>query len=249
VKWINYCRGAAKREIVKIKLRSGIQRRTAGGHRSFTRRGRRGFTLVEVIVVLAIIAILAATATPSLAGYIDKVDTKQHILDARDKAVAVRSVMAELYATGALNEEGESVLCDDDRALIVRQARALDKYNSFSIETDSEDIYSIYKEAAKLMGTTYTVNGKNTWLYYPVGSIDSTIWNTNGFVHLMFPDGHGTGGFEPVIMVTNKLKRMEGLDRETPEITLIPMLNGMVYDADAGYEVYIMDHCKFPGET
>ncbi|MDR2162784.1 MAG: prepilin-type N-terminal cleavage/methylation domain-containing protein [Clostridiales Family XIII bacterium] len=40
--------------------------------RLVNRRGRKGFTLVEVIVVLVILAILAAIAIPALTGYIDK---------------------------------------------------------------------------------------------------------------------------------------------------------------------------------
>jgi prepilin-type N-terminal cleavage/methylation domain-containing protein len=63
---------------------------------------RAGFTLVEVIVVLVILAILAAIAIPALTGYIDKARDKEWELNARNTIVAVRSVLTEAYANGAL---------------------------------------------------------------------------------------------------------------------------------------------------
>jgi prepilin-type N-terminal cleavage/methylation domain-containing protein len=66
------------------------------------RGGHRGFTLVEVIVVLVILAILAAIAIPALTGYIDKVEDKKYIAQARNAAVAMRAVLDEAYADGIL---------------------------------------------------------------------------------------------------------------------------------------------------
>jgi type IV pilus assembly protein PilA len=40
------------------------------------KKGRKGFTLVELIVVLVILAILAALLVPALTGYIDKAKEK-----------------------------------------------------------------------------------------------------------------------------------------------------------------------------
>lgn len=41
------------------------------------KKGRKGFTLVELIVVLVILAILAALLVPALTGYIDKAKEKK----------------------------------------------------------------------------------------------------------------------------------------------------------------------------
>ena len=49
----------------------------------FKRDGKKGFTLVELIVVLVILAILAALLVPALTGYIDKAKEKQIIAETR----------------------------------------------------------------------------------------------------------------------------------------------------------------------
>ena len=63
--------------------------------------GKKGFTLVEVIVVIVIIAILAAIAVPSLTGYISKAKGKSAISEAKVVLTAVQSLAIEPYGNGA----------------------------------------------------------------------------------------------------------------------------------------------------
>jgi prepilin-type N-terminal cleavage/methylation domain-containing protein len=64
------------------------------------KNGKRGFTLVEVIVVLVILAILAAIAIPALTGYIDKANNRALISDARSVRVALQTLVSEEYGEG-----------------------------------------------------------------------------------------------------------------------------------------------------
>lgn len=62
-------------------------------------RGRRGFTLVEVLLVAAVLGILAGISTPTMARAIHRAGAAKVVADARNLAVAVRSY---LEAGGAM---------------------------------------------------------------------------------------------------------------------------------------------------
>ena len=57
----------------------------------FKRDGKKGFTLVELIVVLVILAILAALLVPTLIGYIDKAREKQIVAETRQVVMAAQT--------------------------------------------------------------------------------------------------------------------------------------------------------------
>ena len=63
-------------------------------------KGKRAFTLVEMIVVLLILAVLAAMLVPALTGYFKKAKRAQWIQYADEARVAAQAVMTELYASG-----------------------------------------------------------------------------------------------------------------------------------------------------
>lgn len=61
--------------------------------------GKKGFTLVELIVVLVILAILAALLIPALTGYIEKAKDKQIIAETRQCVMAAQTIADEITGT------------------------------------------------------------------------------------------------------------------------------------------------------
>ena len=59
--------------------------------------GKKGFTLVEVIVVLVILAILAALLIPSMVKWIDKAHEKEAIVEARTILMSAQTIASETY--------------------------------------------------------------------------------------------------------------------------------------------------------
>lgn len=60
--------------------------------------GRRGFTLVEIIVVLVILAILAAFTIPAMLGFVKEARGKAYLVEAREGYTAMQAALAE-YGT------------------------------------------------------------------------------------------------------------------------------------------------------
>jgi prepilin-type N-terminal cleavage/methylation domain-containing protein len=78
------------------------------------RRGRKGFTLVEVIVVLVILAILAAIAIPALTGYIDKANWTSVKMQVRTQMTALQTmIMDQATRNGGFATHGEADFPDD----------------------------------------------------------------------------------------------------------------------------------------
>jgi prepilin-type N-terminal cleavage/methylation domain-containing protein len=200
-------------------------------------KGRAGFTLVEVIVVLVILAILAAIAIPALTGYIDKADEKKWIAQARNAAVAVKTLLTEDYAAGKFASGSahyyftESMFGEDvTRSLgfsIVSLSRTIYK-------EDASDGFWYFRNAADLMGEEYSGwdNGNDTdpwWNLKFVGKPGSTALTADGFVYIFYPDGYdGSPEGQEAIIVTYKIKESSLFDIWDYE-------DGIMYDANAGY--------------
>lgn len=75
--------------------------------------GKKGFTLVEVIVVLVILAILAALLIPSMVKWIDKAHEKEAIVEARTILVSAQTIASETYETNAGNYTMSADQMDD----------------------------------------------------------------------------------------------------------------------------------------
>jgi prepilin-type N-terminal cleavage/methylation domain-containing protein len=63
------------------------------------KNGKKGFTLVEVLVVLVIIAILAAIAIPALTGYIAKAEQRSSVTQAAVVRTSLQSIASDSYTT------------------------------------------------------------------------------------------------------------------------------------------------------
>ena len=69
-----------------------------------TRRGRRGFTLVELIVVLTVLALLAAIGVASLVGYIDRSRFDENSQSAITVYQTAQTSLTNMESNGALNQ-------------------------------------------------------------------------------------------------------------------------------------------------
>ena len=82
------------------------------------KRGRGGFTLVELIVVLVILAILAALLIPALTGYIDKSKKSQVIAETRMLHQAIQTELSDFYGSSNWSpfiKNGETASADVSR--------------------------------------------------------------------------------------------------------------------------------------
>jgi prepilin-type N-terminal cleavage/methylation domain-containing protein len=221
------------------------------------KKERAGFTLVEVIVVIVIIAILAAIGVPALTGYIDKAQDKQYITKARDFAIATRTVIDEAYADGDFSDPKGLMYYNPD--FLETSFSPKSNFKVWEIFAVSEFIYN---DSARFAYRIADLQGDEDLIYfceaggqrlYIAGSLDSNIFNADGFLWMYSPEeiityNDGVGG-DPAsfIIVTYKLTRANSLDVDITEENKNKfepwnmahlITNEAEYDPDAGYEVY-----------
>lgn len=116
--------------------------------------GKKGFTLVELIVVLVILAILAALLIPALTGYIEKAKEKQIIAETRQCVMAAQTIADEITGTKGQGAYAADADIDGDKIT--------------EIETLAE------VAAGTVSGIKLDAVGKVTDLVYTSGSLTCT---------------------------------------------------------------------------
>jgi len=116
--------------------------------------GKKGFTLIEVIVVLVIIAILAAIAIPSLTGYIDKAKEKAITSEARTALTAVQEMVSDEYGQGVADPLKGSTFFKGDGTLETAGVTEVQKLTGMSNVT-----------AASITGLNTTGTAVSTMTY------------------------------------------------------------------------------------
>ncbi len=74
------------------------------------RLGKKGFTLVELIVVLVILAILAAILIPSMVGWIDRANDKAAAVVGRTLTLAAQTLVSENYGAASYTATPAQIL-------------------------------------------------------------------------------------------------------------------------------------------
>lgn len=83
--------------------------------KNWKRNGKKGFTLVELIVVLVILAILAALLIPALTGYINKAKEKQITAETRQVVMSSQTLVDEYFAEQTLGSfSGDTITSGND---------------------------------------------------------------------------------------------------------------------------------------
>ena len=133
----------------------------------FKRDGKKGFTLVELIVVLVILAILAALLLPALTGYIDKAKKKQIIAETRQAVMAAQTVVDEMYGARSDGTDVEDTEIQGKKTEIATLG-----------EVTESCIEDITLENNKIDTLVYTKNGK-TCTYRAEPAADEEMYEVN----------------------------------------------------------------------
>ncbi|MDR2162859.1 MAG: prepilin-type N-terminal cleavage/methylation domain-containing protein [Clostridiales Family XIII bacterium] len=206
------------------------------------RKGRHGFTLVEVIVVLVILAILAAIAIPALTGYIDKAEDKKYIAQARNAMVSLRSVINEAYVDGELdklNATQMSTLVTSGMAISTDHLKFFNVGGIPEITVGSWPDF--YIRAAKLTAEPFPANAslmytQPSWLFYFYAPNPSshTLFDAPAFRYDYYPNGMNSGSSKkPYIHVYYGVKGVK-LDSSGTKV----LQDDAIYDPGAGYTVF-----------
>ena len=129
-----------------------------------TRKAKRGFTLVGLIVVLVILALLAALLVPALTGYIDKARKSQVIAETRMLHTAIQTEMSELYAKPEW--QGYVPTIDGREIIAGKNAADANKANRYNDIVDLSELSSLTADGKGAFGAYVTDTGKVGLLVY-----------------------------------------------------------------------------------
>ncbi|BFL48036.1 type IV pilin protein [Lactonifactor longoviformis] len=129
-----------------------------------SRKNKKGFTLVELIVVLVILAILMAILIPALTGYIRKAQDKQVLAEGRNVLMAAQTALSEQYEaktdTGTIADVAEKVkaeisdLTDSELTGNYEVIANPDTYKVESLKYDNGKKVAVYSSTGDNKGWT-----------------------------------------------------------------------------------------------
>ena len=123
-----------------------------------SKKNKKGFTLVELIVVLVILAILMAILIPALTGYIRKAQEKQVMAEGRVVEMAAQSALSDAFTELETNQT--TIMADIDE-LIGDDADIKTGHYSITVNPTDYKItqltYTDGKKVAVYNGSTWTV--------------------------------------------------------------------------------------------
>ncbi len=133
------------------------------------KRGRGGFTLVELIVVLVILAILAALLIPALTGYIDKSKKSQVIAETRMLHQAIQSELSDTYGSTGFSSYTSTTTGDyTTRHLAAKNGTSAQKTKYNDILTLAE-VSPLSVSGGGEFGAYFTADGKAAVIVYRDG--------------------------------------------------------------------------------
>jgi type IV pilus assembly protein PilA len=126
------------------------------------KNGKKGFTLVELIVVIVIIAILAAIAVPALTGYIERAKDQGVEVDAKMALTGAQTVSNDTYGgktepadLGVLNTEVNKL-----NGGFYETTNPPTTYGITSITTSGTAAAGLLKGGGPITGLTFIKDGK-----------------------------------------------------------------------------------------
>src|SRR5258708_3814888 len=160
-------------------------------------RGRRRFSLIEMMVSLAIFSIVALVATGALLK----------IIDANKKAQALKSVMNNLnFAVESMSREmrvGSTYHCDNDGALANLDVAAdcpsgvKGKLLAFKTWNNKQYIYKF----TTINGTIHLQKSEDGGAFYDVVSTNVILTADSQFIVTGYPVGGGSSEGQPKVTI------------------------------------------------